>query len=546
MDLATLASFEIDSLENAITEYEAEEHIATQRVEVATRNLETIRAGVRNRERTLSAMTERLETLDEKIAVKYASKSFWEFLFDMGKAVAGVYGGEVGSKLAGKVFEPIKDAFRDTFNQEREGRAGSSEEERDETREAVGSFLKEVLVEPFSSAAVKKEAKKKFKETASYVWDVLNGDTPPKSGLDPEIERIVSLQSQSQITLDYQDLLMTERKAKAELELAKMEQSLVRSRQRNARLLANKMRHYVNYGSELSVFDRVLMGRQAYEQSIELLETLTKLYGQILRQAEYEFLTFSPIDGQSLLPLITSEDLNFNLRNYVDMVVRLEALDRDISTFTGSQHSYYHRWEGNAFEPAEPHIVAGFSGLGISEALLPEPMLITFKVDHDDIESHPALGTMRKRRIRDIRLRLFTATGGEYISVTAVRDSFDTFLVGKPDAESSWVADFELVLRDINPDGSVRSPLHYQTLRGCVDAAPGCDLADPLCRTSFQEQPFHDSCNLSPGDDTVDTNTFFDRSLIGKWSFVVPAATLEAYGEILGVEVVFILTAEDL
>jgi hypothetical protein len=536
LDISMLATFSIEALEREVSELEHEETIADQRVLIATQELEAIRTSVTNREAVLETIEDRVEVLDDRIAEKYRDKSFWDFLSDLGEGVLKTLGKEILSGTAGKVWDKISDELGNAFDVETgTGDTGEGWE-----------FFEEVVTDAFESSAVKKEAKDRLGDLGSYLWKALNGESVPRSGLDPEIERLVISQTQVNLTLEYIDLLLALRKAEAELELAKMERQLVRIRQANARTLANHIRDYVNVGAELSVFDKTLLGRQAYESAIQLIDKLTRLYAKILRQAEYESLTFSPETGGSLIPLITTENLDFNLRNYLDMAVRLTELDESISTFTGSRRYHYHRWVGEAFVSASEADRARLATLGFTETTLPSVRVLKVKLDHDDLLADPVLGTMRKRRIRDIRLRILTETAGDPITAYVARDTFDSFLIGRPDDTTEWVVDFELVPKDLNPDGTVKSPLHYQSFEACVAGAPSCDLSDDACRTVFQDSPFHDSCSVSPGADLPETMTFYDRSLVGEWFFAISEAVLADIGPVMGVEVIFEVAAEDL
>ncbi|EAU64318.1 hypothetical protein STIAU_4774 [Stigmatella aurantiaca DW4/3-1] len=128
----------------------------------------------------------------------------------------------------------------------------------------------------------------------------------------------------------------------------------------------------------------------------------------------------------------------------------------------------------------------------------------------------------------------------------------DSFYVGRdPSTGLPWIIDFELTDKDRAPNGSVRSPLHYQSFMACTAAPPACDLSLSSCRTPFQDAVTADACSISgPVPDTANNVTFYDRSLAGTWTVVLSAgdyANLEtSLGGIQGVELVFDTVVLDL
>jgi hypothetical protein len=104
-----------------------------------------------------------------------------------------------------------------------------------------------------------------------------------------------------------------------------------------------------------------------------------------------------------------------------------------------------------------------------------------------------------------------------------------------------------MIPRDLYPDGSVKSPLHYQSLATCFSAPPGCTLSDPTCETSFQRDTLGATCAISGGAlPSPANNTFYGRSLVGDWLVVAPGAQLSKVPDLAAVEVMFYVSGEDL
>jgi len=221
------------------------------------------------------------------------------------------------------------------------------------------------------------------------------------------------------------------------------------------------------------------------------------------------------------------------------------VVDKQLATgFSGSTKAYYRRINAPVFAKDDGDRLAAIGLTGIVD----DPRVLALAVRQSQLDGDAALVNQRKARIQQVRVNLISATGTtvQLPVVYVARDTSDSFLVGRAGG-SDLIAGFEMIPRDLYPDGSLKSALHYQSLATCFSAPPPCTLTDPACETAFQRDTLGATCSLSGGvSPSPANNTFYGRSLVGDWLIVVPGAQLSKVTDLAAVEVMFSISAEDL
>jgi hypothetical protein len=534
LDNAAELQLQASQLEDRIDELSEELAIADARVDAAEGTVEGLRNVMQTRTAMLEQMSDDIDTLDEQIKAKYASRGLGGMILDLGEAVATTYLKSLASEAGSRIFDNIKEELAAAFKTESGGSGGSAS-----TAPSLLNDLKDLAKEAAKNPEIGKTAAKGGGDIASYILS--GGAPPPRSSLDPELKRLILSESQRHLVLDHLETVVEMQKAVADLDIARMERNLLGVRRANLRKAVQQIGDYLSFGAGVTVFERTALSNRAYDEAIGLIEALTQRYLNVLRQADYEHLPYSSADGASLLPAVVGTSYDFNLVNYSDMRSKLVLLEEALSPFSGPPRRHYVRALGAAFVPVSAEDLERFDTLGL--ALAPQDRVYRLNIDEED----PALSQTMKHRFRDLRVNVITpsATPGA-LTLFVARDTFDGFVVG--DAQGTpWVTGHDLAPLDLNADGSIRSALHYQSLVACVNHAPSCSIADPSCITTFQNEIGATSCRFAPPGGATPANvTFYDRALLGDWFIVARGAAAQSVGNIVGVELSFEIVAPDM
>ncbi|MDC0715053.1 hypothetical protein POL68_41775 [Stigmatella sp. ncwal1] len=536
-DLAAWFDVEEDKLQEEITNTALELDAANTRIDAAESAVDGLLQSIARRKNEYENTTEALQTYDASKQV-----SFGSFLLGLGQAALSTFGSEFLSQAGDKAFGYLSDSLGDWFGKE-SGKKPATPGDKEKSQDFLGTLTDIV------GSAAGSSLKKAFAKEKPDLFKIAEGfEAFPKarSLITNDVAAVVASDSQRRTINDYLDLMGSLEKAKLDLEAAKMDAYALRSHHANTQRLKQQVADYVSQQAALSSLDRLLLLKQTYAMTMMLLDDLGRRYWKVVRQAQYEKLPFSSQTGLNLLTGDVIKEEAFTFVNYDKMQLRLINLDAQLNHFTSGQRSHYRRVTGNPFVQASTGEKEMLKTVGLD--YLNTPYLFHVNVIYDGMN-----GALLKHRIRDVRVNFLGANGGAMRhSIYLVRDMIDSFYVGlNPLTTKPWIIDFELTDKDRGPDGEVRSPLHYQSFMACTAAPPACDLSLASCRTAFQDAITADACSISgPVPDTANNVTFYDRSLAGTWTVVLPAsayADLEtSLGGIQGVEVLFDAVAIDL
>ncbi|SEL98200.1 hypothetical protein SAMN05444354_110115 [Stigmatella aurantiaca] len=536
-DLAAWFSIEGSKLQLELDKTALELDAANLRIDAAEAALDGLLQSINRRKNEYENTTEALQTYDASKQVSLGS-----FLLGLGKAALSAFGSEFLTKAGEQAFSSLTDALGGWFDQE-SGKKPATAEGKEESKDFLGSLT------DIAGATAGSALKKAFAQMKPDLFKVVEGlELFPRarSTITNEVSATVASESQRRTINEYLDLVASLEKAKLDLEAAKMDAFTLRSHHASVQRLKQQVSDYVGQQAALSALDRLLLLKQTYAMTMLLLDDLGMRYWNVVRQAQYEKLPFSSQTGQSLLSGDVIKVEAFTFVNFEQMKLRLIDLDAQLNHFTSGQRAQYRRVTGNPFVQASTGEKEVLTALGLD--YLNTPYLFHVNITYDGLNS-----TLLKHRIRDVRVNFLGTNGGTARhSIFLVRDMLDSFYVGRNASTGEpWIIDFELTDKDLASNGSVRSPLHYQSFLACTAVPPSCDLSQASCRTPFQDVPTADACSISgPVPDTAANVTFYDRSLAGNWTVVLPASDYTALetglGGIQGVEVVFDTVAVDL
>ncbi|WNG40042.1 hypothetical protein F0U61_44955 [Archangium violaceum] len=500
-----------------------------------------------------------------------------EFIIGLGLGVAKSFAGQFLSELGGRVVNVIGRDLKGLFQKE-EGKtvteppetpAGENPPTPQETKDDFWDMVTGSAQAAISSAPVKKA----LSDQGQRAWDLIShgrntspGTTPlvvPRSAVAEDVRRLLAQETQQRLTLEYLDLVAEYEKAKLDYETAKLETRAMRVRSMAANELARRARDAIA-NKQLSMLDRIQFSRQAFTSATTRVDNLARRYWKLVRQAEYEFLPFSPTTGGSGLPPELRQPNNFTLVNYEELFDRVSALDRAIPRGSGTVRPYYRRVVGNPFVPAAADDIAQLKAMGFPiGGNEPTVHVYRFKLDHMDVRNDPLLGILRNHRINNVHVNLVGPTTPPNGLVYIARTPLDAFTVGHDACSEggNWVADFELLdieryeIRDPEnpnaPGEPVKNPLHFENILPCISPTPTCDFSDPSCSTGFQSKVPTRACSIAgPGHDPSNI-LLYKRSLVGDWFLIIPdnvygTATTPGIGQsIQGVELTFEVFTQD-
>lgn len=512
--------------------------VADLRVNAARMAVNNLQSAVSRRQDEYNQTHEALQTYQTTPTV-----SFGSFLLDLGKSALAAFGTEFLAKAGDVVLDTLLDSMAGWFGMET-GKKEAKAEEKDKSKSFFGSLASA------AGAAAGSALKKAFAETRPDLLKVAAGLSPfpqARTTIGTQVEAVVASESQRRTINEYLDLLGDLEKAKVELVAAQVEAQGLRSHTANLRRLKQQMTDYSSQQAALSELDRLVILQQSYAMTMTLLDDLSMRYWKVVRQAQYEKLPFGSNTGANLLPAEIGEEKAFTFLNYLELKQRLVTLKAALNNFTSGQRPVYRRVTGNPFTVASTADMEHLGTIGFPGTVAPY-------VFHLPITYAGLPPLQRNQRVRDVRVNLLGSGGGTFRpTVYLVRNTLDAFSVGVNPADGErWIIEFELTDRDRAENGSVRSPLHHQSLLACSATPPACDLTQvDTCRTPFQDAPTADACSLSgPAQDSPNTVTFYDRSFVGNWMVVIPASDYAnvntTLGGIQGVELVFDNVAMDL
>lgn len=514
-DLKQVLSQNKDALANAADETAAEVNIAATRVTAAQLADQGARQAIENRLKALGALELDIRFSDARLQNQYdADRIAGNWFVKLTKAVAKYVGEAAG---VGDAIEQVFGAVWD----------------------AAVSQVRNTPV---------RRGTRSTGDLADMIDQNLDGkyDMERDEVAEQVVRKVVAVEDQKLI-IEVLDLSIAAQKAAVELRAAQDSLGLAQLRAANASRLAAKARQYADFDAPMSPLDVSIALHQAYATSTSLVEDLTIRYWELLRAADYQFLPYSSADGTNLIESLVKADIDFNLTNYELMQRKLvDVIDKQLSTgFSGSVKTFYRRINKPAFEKDTYADKLAAIGLG---GVVADPRVLALHIGHDDLAADPVLKNQRKARVQQIRVNLVSATGSsvKLPLIYVARDTSDSFLVGRS-GTNRFIAGFEIVPRDLYPDGSVKSPLHYQSMATCFSAPPACTLTDAACQTAFQLDTLGATCALTgTAASTPATNAFFNRSLVGDWLIAAPGAELSAITDLAAVEVMFSVSAEDL
>ncbi|OJH37365.1 hypothetical protein [Cystobacter ferrugineus] len=492
----------------------------------------------------------------EMVEVKNApSQSIWSSLGsivgNVGGLVLKAFGGQVAEAGLGLLGSIISDKFKSAFLGEatKKDLSKLTEAEKNALRLEKGELFS-VLMSLAGTAAGSDPVKKAAKEGFSgYLSDLASGFSLSQTVVNSAVDRSIPEAAYKKAVAEYAELKANLEKAKHELAAARLDKQAMELRIRSAESTKQSISDYLTYNGSLTTANRLLLGRQEYNNSIALAEELTALYWRLMRQAQYAFLPFDHTTG-ALIQNPGWEVKDINLVNSTEMKLRYENLKAAFNVFTGSTVTYYRRAVGNPFVAATPADLKWLSSLGLSQTAA---RLYRIQVTPEELRSDARLRNLKNHRLKDVRFNIVRQDGTSSTAPVGfvARDGTDRFIVGPPALENPpKLLDFDLVTRDLYPTGSTRSALHYQQIDLCTSAPPTCDLANPTtCRTGFETQPDElpdvvETCSINRGTssvpDSAATVTFFDRSLVGEWVLILPEDSYGMLGPIQAVELEFV------
>jgi hypothetical protein len=469
----------------------------------------------------------------------------------VGGAILRVYAGQVADQALGALGSIFETSFKTTFLGEAQKKDLSKLSEAEKLalnleKGELFSFLKSILLSAAGSAPVMAAAKE---ASSGYLKDLTSGFSFSSTVVQGAVDRSIPEAAYKKAVGEYAELKINLEKARRELAAVKLDKQAMALRIRSAESSKQSISDYLTYNGALATANRLLLGRQEYNNSVALAEELTALYWKLMRQAQYAFLPFDHGTGV-LIPNPGWEPTDIHMLNYTEMKLRYENLKAAFNHFSGSSVTHYRRVVGDPFVPATPVDLKWLSSLGLSQT---SARLYRVQVSASEIRSAAGLSNLKNHRIRDVRFNIVRNDGTTATAPVGfvVRDGTDHFVVGPPTLTSPpKLLDFDLVTRDLYPTGSVRSALHYQQIDLCTSAPPPCSLADlSTCRTGFETQPSElpdvvETCSINRGTSSVPDSatsvTFFDRSLVGEWVLVLPESSYGALGPIQAVELEFV------
>ncbi|QRK09412.1 hypothetical protein JQX13_04510 [Archangium violaceum] len=546
-------------LENESKEIGTDLKEAAMKQEIARQVMVDLATALSDRKKIIDAIEEDLVLTQPK----EDPPNLGDFIVGLGLGVAQSFTGQFLGQLGGRVADAIGRDLKGLLQKE-EGKPVTEPPADNQTPQQTSSNFWDMVAGSAQAAIGSAPVKKAVSDQGQVLWDLLSRgrDTSPapplvvpRSIVAEDVRRLLAQETQQRLTLEYTDLVAEYEKAKMDYEVAKLETRALRVQSMAANELARRAKA-ASTSAELSMLDRILLARQAFTSATTRVDILTRLYWTMVRQAEYEFLPFSPTTGASGLPADILKPNNFTLLNYEELKDRALTLDSTIPRASGTVRPYYRRVVGNPFVPASDTDIAQLSALGFpigngSSAA----HIYRFRLDHMDVRNDSFLGVLRNHRINNVHVNLVGPTMPVPGLIYVARTPIDAFTVGYDacSADVSWVADFELqeLERYFDGENPVKKQLHFENLVPCTSPTPTCDFSDPNCSTGFQSKVPTRACSIAgQGHDPSDI-LLYKRSLLGDWFLIIPdsvygTATTPGIGQsIQGVELTFEVFSQD-